>query len=188
MSATRPPHRGPRVRTAFLTFLGAALAVVAAVASPAFALPRVGGPAPALSLPLVDGRTFDLSALKGKVVIVNFWATWCPPCRAEMPTLDAYYRAHRAEGLELIGVSQDKPRDREKVKSVMAGLSYAAGLSVDARADGFGAMNALPVTIIVDRKGVVRSVLNLDGKPLGIGALDPVIGPLLREDGVKPAR
>ncbi len=169
--------------------LRAALAasLVALAPSLAGALPRMGAPAPALILPLIDGRTLDLGALKGKVVIVNFWATWCTPCRAEMPSLDAYYRAHRAEGLEVVGVSQDKERDRAKVKTVMGAFSYPAGLGIDARADGFGPINALPATFILDRRGVVRAVLNQDGKPLDATTLDPVIRPLLREDGVKAA-
>jgi thiol-disulfide isomerase/thioredoxin len=186
MPAAWPTQRRISFRTAWICALAASL--VALAPNLAGALPRTGAPAPALILPLIDGRTLDVGALKGKVVIVNFWATWCTPCRAEMPSLDAYYRAHRAEGLEVVGVSQDKERDRAKVKSVMSAFAYPAGLDLDARADGFGPINALPATFILDRHGVVRAVMNLDGKPLNAETLDPVIRPLLREDGVKPAR
>src|SRR5258708_1801560 len=70
------------------------------------------GQVPSLAVPELDGKTFDLGALRGQVVIVNFWATWCPPCRQEMPMLDAFYRRYHARGVELIGLSADRPHDR----------------------------------------------------------------------------
>src|ERR1700675_5071885 len=72
--------------------------------SPAAAQLQVGMPAPAVRAELLDGGTFDSLKQSGKVVVLNFWATWCKPCREEMPALDAYYRAHRAEGLEVIAI------------------------------------------------------------------------------------
>src|SRR6516165_12567678 len=85
---------------------------------------RIGERAPALIVPTLDARVFDLAALHGKVVIVNFWASWCAPCRAEMPRLDAFYRRHHAQGLELLGLSVDEPADRAAVAQIMKSFSY----------------------------------------------------------------
>ncbi|MGD0946445.1 MAG: redoxin family protein [Candidatus Binatia bacterium] len=63
---------------------------------------EAGQPAPALVVQQLDGQAFDLGTLRGKVVIVNFWATWSPPCRTEMPILDAFYQQYHARGLEMI--------------------------------------------------------------------------------------
>ena len=72
---------------------------------------EVGRPAPSLVASDLNGQTFDLSALRGKVVVVNFWATWCPPCREEMPALNAFYERYHSKGLEMIGLSTDRARD-----------------------------------------------------------------------------
>src|ERR1700684_886482 len=87
----------------------ALLAMILAIAqgSSAFAAMEVGQPAPSLVVQELDGQTFDLGAVRGKVVVVSFWATWCPPCRKEMPVLDALYRRYHGQGLEMIGLSAD---------------------------------------------------------------------------------
>ena len=88
-----------------------AFAMIASAQS-AFAVAEVGQPAPALVVPELNGQSFDLSALRGKVVVINFWATWCPPCRQEMPALSAFYRQYHGQGLEMIGLSADRPHER----------------------------------------------------------------------------
>jgi thiol-disulfide isomerase/thioredoxin len=136
------------------------------IAAPALAAPRVGDPAPALIGQTLAGAPFDLAALRGHVVVVNLWATWCPPCRAEMPMLDAFYRAHRDEGLVLIGASADRRRDLGDVRQVMSRFAYPAVLLAEAKGNGFGQPRTLPVTYVIDAQGKVAAVLNGGDRPL----------------------
>ena len=110
----------------------------------------------------LDGQAFDLAALRGKVVIVSFWATWCPPCRAEMPVLDAFYRRYHGQGLEMIGLSADRPHDRSDVTKVMQSFGYPAAMLDDAKVNDFGTPSALPMTIVIDGHGIVRAELTPD--------------------------
>ena len=138
-------------------------------------------PAPALSVPTLSGPAFDLSAQRGHVVIVNFWATWCVPCRAEMPMLDAFYKKHHGEGLEMIGVSIDTPSALAKVKQVAATVGYPIAVARDAQTNGFPAPNALPVTYVVDAGGGVAAVMMPEnGEGISERKLADTVEPLLK--------
>jgi len=150
------------LRTPALIGLAAALL---ASASPA-AAQKVGAPAPPLVGQTIDGKPFDLAKLHGHVVVANVWATWCTPCRVEMPTLEAFYKAHQAQGVVLVGLSADRPRDAATVDRVMSAFSYPAIILKSATVDGFTPPNILPVTYIIDAKGIVRSALLYTDKPL----------------------
>jgi thiol-disulfide isomerase/thioredoxin len=118
-----------------------------------------GGRIPDLSLPALGaGAPVALPALKGKVVYVDFWASWCVPCRLSMPTLDALYRQHRDKGFAVVGINKDTgAADAErflKKVSVTFPLATDAG---DAAAKAFD-VKAMPSGYLVDRKGVVRHV------------------------------
>ena len=139
----------------WLLMLGAAAGAAGAAPPPL----EVGHPAPPLILAQLDGREFNLAAERGKVVIVNYWASWCSPCRAEMPQLDAFYRRHHAQGLELLGVSVDDPSDRATVVRVMKSFTYPAALAAAAKVNDFGAPLAVPTTWIIDAHGIVRARL-----------------------------
>jgi cytochrome c biogenesis protein CcmG, thiol:disulfide interchange protein DsbE len=120
------------------------------------AAPEMDQPAPALIATALDGETFDLAKLRGKVVLVNFWATWCAPCRREMPILDAFYRRYHGQGLELIGISVDFVRDSAKMRKAAAAVSYPTAMGNDIPVNGFGPPDGVPVTYVVDVEGVVR--------------------------------
>ncbi len=140
----------------------ARIAVAAAILSlapgsgPARAAPEIGKAAPALVVTALDGQTFDLAKLRGKVVLVNYWATWCAPCKKDMPKLDAFYRAHHDQKFALIGISVDRPSDLAKVRKVMARLAYPVATLKDISVDGFGEPEGVPITWIIDADGKVR--------------------------------
>ncbi len=116
--------------------------------------PKPGDPVPEFSLPGLDGKPVTIP--KGKVVLINFWATWCPPCRMETPSMVDLYRKLRERGLEILAVSVDKS-DADVEKFVREyGIPYPVLRDPDARiAHAFGVFK-YPETFIVDRRGIVR--------------------------------
>jgi cytochrome c biogenesis protein CcmG/thiol:disulfide interchange protein DsbE len=137
-----------------------ALALAAAlVFFPAHAL-EPGAAAPAVSaLPLgAPAPAIELSALRGKVVYVDFWASWCVPCRLSMPRLDALHRKHGARGFTVVGVNKDAAlADAERfLKRVPVGFQLAQDAN-DALARAFD-VKAMPSGYLIDRRGIVRRV------------------------------
>jgi cytochrome c biogenesis protein CcmG, thiol:disulfide interchange protein DsbE len=120
------------------------------------AAPAIGEAAPPLVVTALDGTVIDLAKLRGKVVLVNFWATWCAPCRKEMPTFDAFYRRHRNENFELVGISIDFARDTAKMRKAAAPLAYPIAWINDAGTNGFGAPDGVPITYVIDAEGIIR--------------------------------
>lgn len=157
----------------------AAIVTLAALALPALAALPVGKAAPPLVVTTLGGGTFDLGALHGKTVIVHLWATWCVSCREEMPALDAFYREHRDQGLELICVSLDRRRDLREVEKVAQPFAYPVALWSGAKVNGFSQPEALPLTYVIDDEGVVRAVLRPGKGPLTTESLGAVVLPLL---------
>jgi peroxiredoxin len=150
-----------------------------ALAGPAVAAPAVGEQAPALIATEIDNTHFDLAAFRGKVVIVNFWATWCPPCRQEMPAIDAFYAQFHARGVEVVGISVDRSRDRDDVIKVAQTVHYPVAIMADAQTNDFGKPAVLPVTYIVDPAGNVRAILTPDKVPVTEDSLQGAVTRLL---------
>jgi peroxiredoxin len=142
----------------------------------AHASPALDQPAPPLTVTELDGHIFDLSKMRGNVVLVNYWATWCGPCKAEMPALNAFYLRHHDEGLELIGISTDHPEDYGKMREMSRSLAYPTALYAQLSNDGFGVPEGFPLTYVIDGNGIVRD------KFIGVGdqLLNDVVLPLLR--------
>lgn len=122
----------------------------------AWASPALGQLAPPLVLTQLDGQVFDLSKMHGKVVLVNYWATWCEPCKKEMPLLNAFYRDHHGEGFELIGISTDRAKDFVKMRKMSRTLAYPTARFDDVSNNGFGTPEGFPLTYVIDRNGIVR--------------------------------
>lgn len=167
------------MRKTWLIVFAATLFAFSALSAPTQAAVTAGQAAPPLVLEQLDGKTFDLATLKGKVVLVHFWATWCAPCKEEMPVLDAFYRQHHADGLELIAVSADASRHRDDVKDAMKGFAFPAAMLGDVSTNGFGKPTAIPVTYIVDASGIVRSQLMPDETTLTKKQIEDVVMPLM---------
>jgi cytochrome c biogenesis protein CcmG/thiol:disulfide interchange protein DsbE len=137
-----------------------AAVVIAAAATAAGAeadlKPWKGKATPPLARPGLDGKSVDLKALRGRVVLVNFWATWCDPCRREQPALVRTAEAYADRGVTFIGVNEkdNKPAARAWIRSF--GVGYGSIFDPSgAFADDFG-FQGLPDTLVVDRDGIVR--------------------------------
>jgi thiol-disulfide isomerase/thioredoxin len=116
--------------------------------------------APALVLRDINGRSFTLSDYKGKVVLLNFWATWCPPCRAEMPDLVKWQREYRGQGLQVIGVTyppQELTEVRRFVRS--AKVNYPIALGTKEMTLLFSKSETLPLTIVIGKDGRIRDII-----------------------------
>jgi thiol-disulfide isomerase/thioredoxin len=135
----------------------------------------VGQPAPALIARSFDGQTIDLRDLRGKLVVLNFWASWCGPCRSEMPLLDAVARDYRDRGVEVVGLSADDPHDRREAVKAARGVGYRTGLLTEASINAFGAPQVLPLTYIISPKGTLAAVLNANRGPLSAAQLREAI-------------
>ncbi|MET0645083.1 MAG: TlpA disulfide reductase family protein [Pyrinomonadaceae bacterium] len=119
-----------------------------------------GVKAPSLTLRSIEGRTVRLSDYRGKVVLINFWATWCPPCRAEMPDLVKLQREYGKAGLQIIGVTYP-PERRALVRRFTRRLkvNYPIVLGTRETKAGFSPDETLPLTVIIDRGGTIRGAI-----------------------------
>jgi thiol-disulfide isomerase/thioredoxin len=115
------------------------------------------GKAPALALKDLRGRTVRLSDYRGKVVLLNFWATWCPPCRAEMPDLVKWQREFRAKGLQVIGITYP-PTEWSAVRRFIRSIkvNYPVLIGATKTKTLFDSGETLPITVVIDREGNIR--------------------------------
>jgi peroxiredoxin len=157
-----------------LHFAVAALAL--ALAAPAAAkMPKVGQPAPNFELTLVDGSKVSLEQLRGKVVVLNFWATWCAPCKKELPLLDAYYKAREQAGLKVFAVTTEDSLPLFQLKKLFAVMAIP---SVKRLKGPYDSLEGVPTNYVIDRSGRVRYA---KAGAFDLETLNEVLVPLLRE-------
>ncbi len=147
---------------------------------------EAAGRTPSFAVTTVDGREIDLQSLRGKVVVINFWATWCGVCLAEMPALEALYRRYQDKGLELIAVSVDRPSAREKVRKVMSRYHFPVAMASDATKNSFGVPTGVPVTFVMDAQGVGRHQLIMEEPSAIQEAILPLLAKAAAAAAVKP--
>ncbi len=116
-----------------------------------------GSTAPDFALTDLQGRSLKLSDLRGKAVVLNFWATWCPPCKEEIPWFVELQKRYGAQGLQIVGVSMDDDGDQKGVAKFAAenAINYPVLLGKESVAGEYGGIDYLPTTFYIDRNGVV---------------------------------
>lgn len=116
-------------------------------------------PAPNFSLKTADGKSVELKKLQGRVVVLNFWATWCPPCRAEIPGMIEVYDAYRGKGLEIVAVSLDRGGWKDVTPFVeKMKMTFPVVLDQEGNlAMAYGGIQYIPTTFIIDRNGNIVS-------------------------------
>lgn len=114
--------------------------------------------APDYQFTTLSGDTASLAGLRGKVVLVNFWATWCPPCRVEMPGFQRVYEDRKDEGFVVLGLSTDM-RGEDQVREFLAarGITYPNAMARGSIGRDFGGSNMLPTSYLIDRQGRIRN-------------------------------
>lgn len=138
--------------------LVATMALLAACQAGGRPSARVGDPAPPYSATLLSGDTVSTAGLRGKVVLLNVWATWCAPCREEIPYLQSLYDTRKAEGLEIVGVSVDARGQEDTIEGFRKdfGMTYPIWRDPDERVQTLYMALGVPASYIIDRKGVLR--------------------------------
>ncbi len=116
--------------------------------------------APAFTLQSVDGKPVSLAQYKGDVVMINFWASWCGPCRQEMPLLDSIYKQYKDMGFVLLGVNVEPDAHSANAWLKKTPVSYPVLYDPDSQVSQLYQVQAMPTTVIIDRKGIVRYVHN----------------------------
>jgi cytochrome c biogenesis protein CcmG/thiol:disulfide interchange protein DsbE len=116
---------------------------------------HVGVRAPPAMLVTVNGDRVSSTDLRGSVVILTFWATWCSPCRDELPLLSTYATEHAATGLRVLGFSLDTPDALSEVRTIARSLRFPVGLLANSSAPGYGRIWRLPLNFTIDRAGLL---------------------------------
>ena len=141
-----------------MTRLGILLGVLLLAACGTAPAARLGSPAPDFTLQTVDGTPLRLSDLKGKPVFMNFWATWCVPCREEMPAMQELYEQYRDRGLVILAVNMEEDQARVQRWIDQGGFTYTFVLDSEGQQLKRYNVNAAPTSYFIGRDGVIRDL------------------------------
>jgi len=133
------------------------LALLLLAAAAAWAMPEVDQPAPALKGTLFSGKSFDLKEMRGKVVLVNFYSSYCKHCAYEIGNLETFYEQHREQGFEVVVVGVDALGDRHRVERMVALYGLQGVMADDLEESGFERRYPTPTAFVIDREGILRS-------------------------------
>lgn len=174
-----------RLGMALMLLAGAAWAWVTRLptgqAEAAAAAPQAGFAAPDFTLSAPDGSSFSLSDARGQPVLLNFWASWCQPCRAEMPAIQELGEAYRGEGLIVLAVNTAFQDDLSRAAAFLGevGFDLPVLLDADGAVSARYKISAMPTTFFIDRQGIIREVIV--GGPMARSLLQIRIENLLQE-------
>jgi cytochrome c biogenesis protein CcmG/thiol:disulfide interchange protein DsbE len=187
LNETPPPRKG--LGLAHIILLVGVLVVVAIFG---LALARknqtqpTAGPAPDFTLTTLDGGQIKLSSLKGRVVVVNFWASWCGPCREEAPVLEQVWQKYKNQDVVVVGVAYTDTEKNAKAYLQQFNNTYPNGLDIGTKISEMYNIQGVPETFIIDRNGNVARFFkvpfvedaqhNLDGGKQLMDAIDSVLG------------
>ncbi len=141
-----------------------------------------GKPAAVFTLTSNVGKRVSLNDLKGKPVLLNFWATWCTPCKVEMPWFQEFQKKYAAQGLEVIGINEDDDAQSAEVKDQIkktlerTGVDYTILMSDKKVGDAYGGLDVLPATFFIDRSGkIVAQAIGLASKEEAEGNVQKIV-------------
>lgn len=146
----------------------------------ALPIAKQGFPAPDFEILRPDGSTLHLADFQGQVVVLNFWASWCPPCQTETPVLEGVYQQYQSQNVVILGVNttyQDDPAQVDQFLTAQA-VTYPIGMDPTGAVSRSYLISALPTTFILDQQGIIRKIVY--GGPLREALLDIEISTLLR--------
>jgi thiol-disulfide isomerase/thioredoxin len=139
-------------------FFRAMALLLCVLASPGYAAPEVGAAAPALRGTLFSGKDLDLASMRGKVVLVNFYSSYCKHCAYEIGNIESFMEQHREQGFEVVAIGVDRPQDRDRVERMLGIYNLPGTMIQDLSENGFGKDYRTPTAFLIDRKGIVRSM------------------------------
>ncbi len=141
--------------------------------------PGLNRPLEPFRITTLSGHEITSATQRGRILVVNLWATWCGPCRTEMPEIEAFFQKYRNRGVDVVAVSLDDRRESAAVRRFMAPFSVPVALAADSDLRGFGRIRYLPATFVIDRDGLLKRSGWQQPASVDLPELEKALSPLL---------